>query len=191
MPCLEGERVILREFRQEDIPLIHAWVNDREVVRYLSWAVFPQTARETESFVEAQMRQADPLNRAFVIALREPEGLCIGTIGCHKIDWRNRNAELGIVVGRKEYQSKGYGTEATWLLLGFCFDELNLHRVYLQVFDFNQRAVRSYLKCGFVEEGRLRQAFFRDGHYHDIVVMGLLAAEFQALRSSRESLART
>lgn len=184
MPTLEGERVVLREFRQEDIPIIHSWVNDREVVRYLSWAVFPQTLRETEGFVDAQMRQADPLNRAFVIALREPEGLSIGTIGCHNIDWRSRNAELGIVVGGKEYQGRGYGTEATRLLLEFCFDELNLHRIYLRVFDFNQSALKSYLKCGFVEEGRLRQAFFRDGQYHDILLMGLLAEDFQAWRAS-------
>lgn len=186
MPRLEGERVALREFRQEDVAILHGWVNDREVVRYLSWAVFPQTLRDTESFVEAQMRGADPLNRAFVIALREPEELCIGTLGCHNIDWRSRNAELGIVVGRREYLGKGYGAEAMRLLLGFCFDELNLHRVFLRVFDFNQRAIGSYLKCGFLEEGRLRQAFFRDGQYHDVVVMGLLAQEFQASRAGAE-----
>jgi RimJ/RimL family protein N-acetyltransferase len=179
MPRVEGERVVLREFRQEDVPVIHGWVNDRAIVHYLAWAVFPQTQRETERFVEAQMTDADPQNRAFVIALRKSEE-CIGTIGCHNIDWRSRSAELGVVIGRREYVGKGFGTEATRLLLGFCFDELNLHRVFLRVFDFNQRAIRSYLKCGFREEGRLRQAFFRDGRYHDIVLMGLLEDEFRS-----------
>ena len=178
MPRIEGSLIDLRELRHEDIPVIHSWVNDPLVMRYLSWGVFPQTRRETERYCEAQMSGADPLNRAFVIALREGDA-CIGTTGCHNIEWRSRSAELGIVIGKREYLGKGYGTEAVRLLLRFSFTELNLHRVFLKVFDFNERAIRCYSKCGFVEEGRLRDAFYRDGDYHDILVMGILEDEFR------------
>jgi RimJ/RimL family protein N-acetyltransferase len=184
MPRIESERVVLREFRLEDIPVIHAWTNDREIVRFLGWAVFPQTQRETERFVETQISGEDPMNRAFVISLREAD-LCIGTAGVINVDWRNRSGELGIVIGNPSYLGKGYGKESVDLLLGFSFNELNLHRVGLQVFDFNQRAIHSYLKSGFVEEGRLREAFFREGDYHDIVLMGITEEEFR-LRSPAE-----
>ncbi|MFQ5791226.1 MAG: GNAT family N-acetyltransferase [Acidobacteriota bacterium] len=183
MPRIEGKQVVLREFRREDVPVIHSWANDPSVVRYLTWAVFPQTLRETEHFVESQMGGNDPLNRGFVIALREGD-TCIGTTGCHNIDWRNRCAELGIVIGKRDYLGKGYGTEAVDLLLGFSFRELNLHRVFLRVFDFNERAVQAYRKCGFVEEGRLREAFFREGRYHDILLMGILEEEYRSRSSS-------
>lgn len=185
MPHIEGPRVSLREFRRDDIPVIHSWVNDPEILRFLSWGIFPQTQKETERFVEAQMSGEDPSSRVLVISLRK-DNTCIGTTGCHNIDWRNRSAELGIVIGKPEYLGKGYGTEATDLLLDFSFNELNLHRVYLHVFDFNRRAVRSYQKCGFVEEGRLRDAFFREGHYHDIMVMGILEEEHRARKSKPE-----
>ena len=182
MPRVEGEKVVLREFRLEDVPVIHTWVNDPNIVRFLSWAIFPQTLRETERFVELQMSGEDPMNRAFVISLRDDD-LCIGTTGLN-IDWRNRSGELGIVIGNPDYLGKGYGKEAVDLLLGFGFNELNLHRVGLQVFDFNERAIRSYQKSGMVEEGRLREAFFREGDYHDIVLMAITEDEFKAMKRS-------
>ena len=182
IPRLEGERVSLREFRREDIPEIHAWTNDSEIVRFLSWAIFPQTLRETERFVDAQMSGADPMNRGFIIALLDDDS-CIGSSGVTNIDWRNRSGELGIVIGKRDYLGKGYGREAVDLLVRFAFNELNLHRVGLQVFDFNERAIRSYRKSGLVEEGRLREAFYREGTYHDIVLMGITEGEFR-LRSA-------
>ena len=87
---------------------------------------------------------------------------------------------MGIIIGEPEQLGKGYGTEALMLLLGYSFDELNLHRVFLRVVDFNQRAIESYLKCGFSKEGRLRDAIFLDGDYHDVVVMSILEEEFRA-----------
>lgn len=183
LPRFEGKKVVLREFRLEDVPVIHAWVNDPFIVRFLSWAIFPQTLRETERFVETQMSGEDPMNRAFVISLRGDD-LCIGTTGLTNIDWRNRSGELGIVIGNHDYLGKGYGKEAVDLLLGFGFNELNLHRVGLQVFDFNERAIRSYQKSGLLEEGRLREAFFREGNYHDIVLMGITEEQFKAINTT-------
>lgn len=183
MPRIVGEKVLLREFRREDIPEIHSWTNDSDIVRFLSWAVFPQTLRDTERFVETQMSGEDPMNRGFVIGLVEGDS-CIGTTGLINIDWRNRSGELGIVIGKRDYLGKGYGKEAVDLLLGFGFRELNLHRISLQVFDFNDRAIRSYEKSGLVEEGRLREAFYRDGAYHDIVIMAITEDEFRARSAS-------
>lgn len=178
MSPIAGERVLLRDFRHEDIPLIHGWVNDHDVTRFLLEG-FPRTWKQTQRFVQAHMAGIDPLNHALAVS-RVGDHSSIGMGGCYNIDWGNRAAELGIVIGETGYLGKGYGTEAIELLLVYGFRELNLHRMFLRVFDFNQRAIRSYRKCGFIEEGRLREAFLRDGVYHDIILMSILEDEHRA-----------
>jgi RimJ/RimL family protein N-acetyltransferase len=184
LPLLQGERVALRDFLIEDIQSIYGWLRRPEITRFLYSASLPKTLRETETYVEQQMGHADPLNRAFVIALRG-DAKSIGVTGCYNIEWPNRSAEVGIYIGEPDQLGKGYGTEAMKLLLAYSFTELNLHRVFLRVFDFNQRAIESYLKCGFSVEGRLREAIFREGEYHDVVIMSLLEEEFFRLRRMR------
>ena len=102
-----------------------------------------------------------------------------GQIDLHQIDYRNSHATLGIVIGKKNYLGKGYGQEAIELLQKFVFHTLNLHRLELDVYEYNERAYKCYLKCGFVEEGRLRQKLFRDGRYWDVIKMSILKAEYE------------
>jgi RimJ/RimL family protein N-acetyltransferase len=94
------------------------------------------------------------------------------------VDWKNRSAVLGIVLGEKKHWGNGFGTDAVRLILGFAFRELNLHRVELDVYDYNVRAIRCYEKAGFRREGTLRDALFRDGAYHDVFRMAVLHSEF-------------
>jgi RimJ/RimL family protein N-acetyltransferase len=106
------------------------------------------------------------------------EWLHIGNIGLHRIDLKNRTAVLGIFIGEKDFWGKGYGREAIRVMLRYAFFELGLNRVELETFDFNERAMRCYKAVGFKEVGVRRKAFFRDGAFHDLVLMDLLAAEF-------------
>ncbi|GJM72928.1 hypothetical protein HMSSN036_51440 [Paenibacillus macerans] len=101
-------------------------------------------------------------SKGFVIAEKDTLEY-IGQIDLHKIDWQNRSAVLGIVIGRKELLGQGYGREAIELMKRFVFERLNLNRLELEVLDFNERAYRCYLGCGFKEEGRLRQKEFKTG----------------------------
>jgi len=182
LPLLQDEQIALRDFRVEDVRSLRGWLGRSEITRYLYAAALPKTLRETEAYVEEQMSGADPLNRAFVITLRalRADASAIGVAGCHHINWPNRSAEIGIFIGEPEHLGKGYGTEAMELLLACAFNELNLHRVFLRVFDFNRRAIESYRKCGFQEEGRLREALFRQDDYHDVILMSILEEEFRA-----------
>ena len=82
------------------------------------------------------------------------------------------------MIGEKAYWSKGYGSDAVATLVRFGFEEMNLNRIELRVFDFNERAQASYRKCGFVEEGRMRQSHYADGAYCDVVVMSVLRDEW-------------
>lgn len=112
----------------------------------------------------------------------------IGGCGVNSVDWKNSIVVVGIFIGDKDYWSKGYGTDAMQILIKFIFNEMNINKIKLQVFSFNERAINSYKKCGFKVEGVHRQEIFRNGKYHDDIIMGLLREEYlwKCLRNEEE-----
>lgn len=175
---LIGERVRLRAAERDDLPTFVRWFNDPEVLHFLMMHDRMSLAKE-ERWFENLLSESDIF--FFVVeALEDRKVTPIGTLGLHRVDWKNSNTEFGISIGEKAYWGQGYGTEATRLVLRYAFHELNLKRVYMDVYDFNTRAIRSYEKAGFTHEGTKRQALFRDGRYHDVHVMGMLREEFEA-----------
>ena len=160
-----------------EIPGIPYRFNDPELLRHLAMYL-PMSEAGEEQWFEAQL--ADDCSHVFVI--ETAEGVPIGNLGLQSIDWQNRNAGCGISIGEKDYLNQGYGTDALRTLLGFAFEELNLHRIYLHVYDFNERAIQCYEKMGFRHEGRLRQCRFTGGRYVDELVMGMLREEWVAHR---------
>ena len=104
----------------------------------------------------------------------------IGSLGLGGDMLIHSEAFVGIGIGESEFWGKGYGTEAMLLILRYAFMELNLQRVSLDVFDYNQRAIRSYEKAGFKLEGRQRGMLLREGKRWDLVYMGLLREEWLA-----------
>ena len=107
-------------------------------------------------------------------------GKTVGIVSLINIDYKNRSAECIIDIGVKNMWGKGIGTAAISLVLEFLFNELNLHRVYLQVFSFNERAIKLYEK-GFIHEGKFRQALYRRGKWHDIVIMSIMKKEYNQI----------
>ena len=174
-----GKKTRLRAIERGDILRFVKWLNDPEVRRYLAMYM-PLSQAEEEKWFERQLEDQN----SKVFAIETEEGVHIGNIGLHNIDWKNRKAILGIFIGEKEYWGQGYGSDAIRALLGFAFREMSLHRVYLSVYDYNERAIRCYEKCGFRHEGRLRKAHFSDGRYHDELMMGILREEFEELNGS-------
>jgi RimJ/RimL family protein N-acetyltransferase len=112
------------------------------------------------------------------------EDKMIGALDLGGIRWDARNAWVGIGIGEREYWGKGYGTEAMQLILRFGFEELNLNSVTLSVFEYNTRAFQSYVKAGFVEEGRQREWMMRDGKRWDLIYMSILRSEWEARYAS-------
>jgi RimJ/RimL family protein N-acetyltransferase len=112
------------------------------------------------------------------IMVKKSKEIPIGIVGLINLDYKNRNAECIIDIGEKNYWGKGYGLEGLKLLLNYAFYEMNLHRVFLRVYSFNERAIRLYTKIGFQEEGSSRQSLFRNGEWHDIIHMGILQNEY-------------
>lgn len=180
MSILISDRIILRDYRKEDLDYIRKWVNDYEITKNLSNVfLYPHSITDTENFLEFMLK-GSPNTRGFVIAHKNTEEY-IGQLDLLKIDWINRNASIGITIGTKENLGKGYGTEAIQILQEFAFNKLNLNKLELEVREFNHRAISCYKKCGFVEEGRIRENFFVDGKYTDTVIMGVLKREWEEL----------
>jgi RimJ/RimL family protein N-acetyltransferase len=177
-PFLVGQLVYLRPLELADAQTIVPWFNDSEVTRYLLLCR-PMSLADEQEFLRRLSER--PTDLAVGIAVREGDRL-IGTAGLHQMDVRNRHAALGISIGDREAWGKGYGTEATQLLVRHAFFTLNLNRVWLHVYEYNDRALRVYEKIGFQVEGRLRQDTFRDGRYWDTIVMGVLREDWEAVQ---------
>jgi RimJ/RimL family protein N-acetyltransferase len=174
---IEGKLVNLRAPEMADLERNTRWINDREVTRYLSIRYEMSQAAE-EGWMRDLTSKPMSYERPF-FAVETKEGVHIGNVNLFAVVPEDRKCELGIMIGDKTCWSKGYGTDALRTILGFAFGEMNLNRVQLHVFEFNERAQAAYRKAGFVEEGRRRQAHYAEGGYHDAIVMSVLRSEWR------------
>ena len=172
---LKGSKVILRPLNKEtDLESACRWVNDPEVRNYLTVS-FPSMLVQEEKWFDNLVKKENEILLA--IETLENKNL-IGFMGLHKINWIDSNATTGAMIGEKEYWGKGYGTDAKMILLNYAFNRLRLHRISSSVIAFNERSLKYSLKCGYKEEGRVREKFFRNGKYWDEILLGILKKEF-------------
>lgn len=184
MPHLVGETIMLREYRQDDIPSIREWVNDPQTTRYLSPIFWPpQTMTDTEEFM-SRMLQSSHIGCNFVVADKRDESY-IGQLDLFTINWKQRWGELGFVIGKQEWRNRGVGTEALGLMLEYAFQTLGLERVQLEVYMDNHQALRCYEKAGFVLEGVKRHAIFLEGAYADVGMMSVLSGEWRERHAAK------
>ncbi|HEV2169455.1 MAG TPA: GNAT family protein [Candidatus Binatus sp.] len=178
---MEGKLVRLRAYERSDLDSIMKWINDEEVTDFLAGGMltYPVSSITEEKFIEAAAHSSDTEKSFAIETLADRKYL--GGVSFHAINWLNRSAGLGITIGDKSFWGKGYGTDAMRVMMRLGFDKMNLHRLWLHVYDYNQRAIASYEKCGFKHEGALREDRFYRGKYHDTIVMGILESEYRAL----------
>ena len=174
---IEGEGVILRRHGPGNLPAFRRWYADPEVARLARYQDAPMRLDEIDRFF--QVRALGPESLAMAIHVAESDRL-IGSCAFSQLDGDNGSAMFHITIGEKDAWGRGYGTEATALMLEHAFTALGLHRVALSVFEFNERAIRAYRRCGFTVEGRAREAIWRDGHWWDEIQMSVLAEEWRA-----------
>jgi RimJ/RimL family protein N-acetyltransferase len=180
--AIPGRLVVLRRHRPENLRAFSRWYSDPEVARLTRYQQSPLTEDEVQRFFYSRIMGSDFLTMA--IHVGDTDRL-IGTCAFSQLDGDNGSTLYHITIGERDAWGKGYGTEATELMLAHAFTRLALHRVALAVFEFNLRAIRSYEKCGFVVEGRAREAIFRDGRFWDEVHMSILAGEWRARNRAR------
>jgi len=178
-PFRIGTTVYLRPLDRSDAACCETWINDPAVTRTLL-AHRPMNLAMEEQWIAGLYGNEHEV--VLGIALTAGDTL-IGATGLHQIDFKNRHAQFGIMIGAKGEWGKGYATEATSLIVGYGFDTLNLNRIWLHVYETNAAGIRAYEKVGFRKEGVLRQESYRDGRYHDTLLMGILREEWAARRA--------
>lgn len=188
-----GNRIRLRGIERNELPIFVKWLNDPEVLEGLY--VYPILSQADEEIWFDEMLKHPIAEHPMVIEIRKAfdsakavqkaleahanpeEWIPIGNCSYMNRDQSSRSSEVGIVIGDKRYWNQGYGTETMRLLLDHGFNNLNLHRIWLRVFATNPRAIRAYEKAGFIQEGRMREALYRNGKYVDILLMSALENE--------------
>ena len=178
VPFLIGDRIVLRPLGAEDVDRCMRWINDSEIQARIGRR-HPMGRVQEEEWLAGQYKCDDHLNLAIVVKDGDRH---IGNCGFNRIDFINRNAEFGILIGERDAWGCGYGPEAARLILQYGFEELGFHRIGLGVFAFNERAIRAYKRVGFVREGAERESYFRHGRFHDHIRMSVLESEWRERR---------
>ncbi len=175
---LRGKKVRLTAVTDDDIPTITRWYQDAAFMRLFD--AMPARPRSIDSIKKMlEDHHTDKNIFLFAIRLLDSENL-IGMIDIDGILWAHGTGWLGISIGDKANQGKGYGMEAIRLTLDFAFSELNLHRIQLTVFSYNTAAIKLYEKLGFTREGTFREFLHRDGKRYDMILYGILRHEWES-----------
>lgn len=170
---MPGSQVILRPVEECDLELMMKWRNSARDY-FLDDSLM--TIENQESWFRNYLQNST--DKFFII--QTPDGRCVGTVCLYHLDFENRSAEIGrLIIGEKAFLGKGYAFDACRTLISYSFDELNLNRIYLYVFETNQRAISLYEGLGFVREGVLREAVLRNGKRLNILIMSVLRREFR------------
>jgi RimJ/RimL family protein N-acetyltransferase len=173
---LSGKKIRLTAVDKEDLPTISGWYEDSVFSRMFdALPAVPKSRVELEHWLEE--RQQGKYDYLFAVRPKDGERL-IGYIELDGILWPHQTGWLTIGLGEKETWGKGNGREAMELILNFVFNELNLHRIQLTVFSYNERAIKLYKRLGFQQEGVFREHILRDGKRYDMILFGLLAREW-------------
>ncbi|MCT8976230.1 GNAT family N-acetyltransferase [Clostridium sp. CX1] len=177
-----GKKVRLREYRKEDIPLRVTYINDPEIIKSLTPDIpYPMTLHEEEKWFQS----VTALNDTYKFAIETlNDSKFIGGCSINSVDWKNSVATVGIFIGNRQYRGKGYGTDAMRVLTDFVFMQMNINKIRLIVYSYNESAIRCYEKCGYKVEGVLKQEIYKDGKYYDKISMGLLKAEYLSLKTT-------
>lgn len=173
---LKGPRVTLRALARADMATMLQFSQDVEV-ELLSGGdpPIPSTRESWEKWFDERLSKEQKDSANFAI---ETDGHMIGMCGLWHFNLHSQTCHLGITIGERDYWGRGYGREAIGLLLDYAFRLRNFRKVALDTGSTNERAIRCYRACGFVEEGRLRQHLWVDGQYVDEVHMGILRDEW-------------
>lgn len=163
---LIGKNVFLRKLEKGDLERTWVWLHMQDVYDKIGVSV-PFSHSQQEAWFE----KTDKATDKFVFAVcRCNDSLHLGNVSIDSIDSKHRNARLSIFLADSESRGKGYGSEALNLLIEYAFDFLNLHKVWVKMDTDDPRVVRFYEKCGFIQEGVLKQHEFKNGKYIDKIL---------------------
>jgi RimJ/RimL family protein N-acetyltransferase len=177
---LKGEKVLLRPMKPEDVARQHEFNQDIELYALDSDVPHVNPLEDAQAFYESRIKPDENIAHFSI----ETDGKYIGFCALYGLRNRHGNVELGITIGDRDYWGRGYGRDTIKLLLNYAFHYLGARRIALTTNVKNERAIRCYLACGFVEEGRPRKVVWIEGEYTDLVNMSILRDEWQTAATS-------
>lgn len=169
--------VTLRAIEESDLELLRDMINDPETENMVMGYSYPVSTYQQRKWFEGLHSRRDELR---LIIDTEQHGP-IGTVMLTDIDWKNRTAISGSkITSSNNLRGRGYGTKASYALIRYGFEQLNLHCIYSYIIDYNIASQRVREKCGFRRDGVLRHKVYKNGEYHDVIVWSILREEFDA-----------
>lgn len=165
---IKGEKVYLRPILKQDITFLNEWKNDEETYRYLGGGFMPTSIDQQEKWMDS-MIDTTGNNKRFIIC--DNENLPIGMVGLYSINWIHRTCEIGLYIGNKSTQGRGYGKESCRLIEQFAKEYLNLRKIKLNVVFDNESATHMWHSLGYEKVGIFRDERFIKGEYKDLVLM--------------------
>ncbi len=175
---IRGKTVTLRAIEEADLPQLHLWGNDPDLWSMLGGWHFPSSLSQTRLWFQGLA--GDPLNQRFAIDV--PGTGLVGTANLVDIDWKNNNAFHGMMIGDQSMRGRGIGVDVIMATMRYAFDELHLRRLDGSMIAYNEASLAVYLgKCGWKEEGRQRDWYYRGGRYWDRIMVGVTEADYRTL----------
>lgn len=173
---IQGKFVILRAIELEDLKLLARWSNSPEIWHWLCGWHFPYSRNSTKEYITS-LNNNNMQNQNFAIEI-ESLGL-IGTANLTNIDWKNKNATSGIMIGNKDARGKGYALDVIMTIMRYAFKELGLNRLDADMIAYNSRSIELYTrKCSWIVEGKKEAWFYRNGEFHDKVICGITHEQY-------------
>lgn len=166
----EEENIFLRPMTKEDTDLIVNWRNSDAVRKHFIYRE-PFTRESHLRWLETVVNTGRAVQ---MMVCEKPAGRPVGSVYIRDIDPKHHKGEYGIFIGEEDARGRGIGTAAARLMIRYAFEELKLHKLFLRVFADNRRAVRSYEKAGFQQEGCLRDDVCVEGEYRDMILMAVI-----------------
>ena len=173
---LQGLRVRLTALKEGDIETLENWFDDVQFMR--NYDMIPAILKGKKGIEELINYYSDNTQRCILGIRLVEDNRLIGIAGFDEIIWSNGTAYLFIGIGDNSYRGKGFGKEGLNLLIDYGFNELNFHKIQLNVIEYNQGAIKLYEKAGFIREGIYREYIYRDGLRYHMYLFGMLKAEW-------------
>tara|TARA_R110001583_G_scaffold158335_2_gene310307 strand:- start:137 stop:661 length:525 start_codon:yes stop_codon:yes gene_type:complete len=170
-----GTKIKLTKVEKENIEQLRKWRNNPELRKYFREYRLINKENQQKWYESTVLNDSTSYN--FEIR-DEISNKLIGHCGLHYVNWISRTAEFGIYIGDNDYRNGGYGSDALRTLIKYGFEDLNLNKIWCEVYD-NNKALEMYKHIGFVYEGKLRQNYYNEGKYWDSHLLGMLKEEYK------------
>jgi RimJ/RimL family protein N-acetyltransferase len=180
---IRGKTVCLRAIERYDLPALQRWSNDPAIQDCLGGWHFPASLDDMETWLRRSHR--DLSSKRFAIET-PAEGL-VGTASLLDINWKDRNAFHGMMLGQRQTHGKGYGTDTVMAVMRHAFEELALERLDGTIIEYNHPSIHLYCdKCGWSVEGRKKNAYWRRNRYWEALVVGITREEYLQVSAALE-----